>query len=351
MNSPANSSSVIIKILALTILLLSLTAQLAAQTLEKAQTMEGLRDIVLVVKYGRVDGLQEKWQSTLLQRLEDRARHSLEAAEIPISQSTDDDGKTSRPRLVFTVSLSRRPETDPVRVQSEIFQKVRLWRDTEKELELPTWTMYGVGGSTVTRKMVLDVFDGQVAEFIKTYREVNSTSQVSTQPAIDKSAQFSSPPNAFEGLNSTQVFISVPESMFDGRPPLSEKFLLEAAETKLKAAGIKITRSTTQAERSGNAILSVWVKFGPPNEQTLAPINVESTFSQWVLLDRDPQKRTDAVTWRGQDSGPFAKTDDGLSVVTNEAVLEVVNRQLDEFIKAFKIGSAPRKAQNTAVPE
>ncbi len=353
MNSPANSSSVIIKILALTILLLSPTAQLAAQTLEKAQTMEGLRDIVLVVKYGRMDGQQEEWQSTLLQRLEDRARHSLEEAEIPISQSTGDDGKTSRPRLVFTVSLSRRPETDPVRVQSEIFQRVRLWRDTEKELELATWTMYGVGGSMVTRKIVLDVFDGQVAEFIKTYREVNSTSQVSTQPAIDKPAQFSSPPNAFEGLNSTQVFVSVPQSMFDGRPPLSEKFLLEAAETKLKAAGIKITRSTTQAERSGNAILSVWVKLSPPNEQTGAPpIGIESTFSQWVLLDRDPQKRTDVVTWRSQDSAPFAKTDDGLSVITNEAVLEVVNRQLDQFIKAFKIGSAPpRKAQNTAVPE
>lgn len=332
-------------------MLLSLTAQLAAQTLEKAQTMEGLRDIVLVVKYGHLDGKQEEWQSTLLPRLEERARHSLEEAEIPIVQSTDEDGKSGKPRLVFTISLSRRPESDPVRVQSEIFQKVRLWRDTTKELELATCGTYDVGGPTVTRKAVLDVFDRQVADFIKAYREVNSTSQFSTQPAIDKSAPFNSPPNAFEGLRSTQVYVSVPQSMFDGRPQLSEKFLLDAAETKLKAAGIKIIRSTTQAERSGNAILNIWVKFGPLNGQTSASPIIESTFSQWVLLDRDPQKRTDAITWQSQDSGPFTKTDDGLPVITNEAVLEVVNKQLDEFIKAFKIGSAPQaKAQNTTVP-
>src|SRR6185369_7559939 len=95
------------RIPALIILLLSLTAQLAAQTMEKAQTMEGLRDIVLEVKYGRLDGKQEEWQSTLLQRLQERARRSLEEAEIPLSQSTDEPGKTSKPRLVFTVSLSR----------------------------------------------------------------------------------------------------------------------------------------------------------------------------------------------------------------------------------------------------
>jgi hypothetical protein len=39
-------------------------------------------------------------------------------------------------------------------------------------------------------------------------------------------------------------------------------------------------------------------------------------------------------------------------VITDEAVLEVVNRQLDEFIKAFKAARPPKvKAQNTAVPE
>lgn len=341
-------------ILALIILLFGLTTQLAAQTMEKAQTMEGLRDIALVVKYGRLNGPQEEWQSNLLERLEERARHSLKEAEIPIAQSTEEPSKINRPRLVFTVSLSRKPETEPVRVEGEIVQKIRLWRDTAKELELATWTMYGVGGPMVNEKMVFDVFDGQVAEFIKTYREVNSTSQVSTQPATDKSAEFSSPPNGFEGLNSTRVFVSIRQDMmFDGGPPVSEKLLQEAVETKLKAAGIKITRSTTQAERSGHALLYVWVKLSPPNTQTWAPpIGVESTFSQWVLLDRDPQKRTEANTWASQDSGPFAKTDNDLPVITDEAVLKVVNRQLDEFIKAFRDASPPpQRAQNKTEPE
>lgn len=354
MNSSASSPSVIIKILASTSLLLSLTAQLAAQTVEKAQTMEGLKDIVLVVKYGRLAGHQEEWQSTLLERLETRARHNLEEAEVPVSQSTEEPEKTIRPRLVFTVSLSRKPETDPVRVEGEIFQKVRLWRDSAKELELATWTMYGVGGPMVTEQMVLDVFDGQVAEFIKTYREVNSTSQVSTQGVEDRPAEFSSPPNAFEGLNGTRVFVSVPQDMMlDGRPPVSQKFLQDAAETKLKAAGIKIIRYANEAEAAGHAILQVWVKLSSPNTETWAPpIGVESTFSQWVRLVRDPDKHTEAATWKSQDSGPFAKTDNGLLVITDEAVLKVVNRQLDEFIKAFKTGSArPKKAKKTTVPE
>lgn len=335
-------------ILALMILLVGLSAQLSAQTMEKAQTMEGLRDIVVVVKYGRVDGKQEEWQSTLLQRLEDRARHSLQEAEVPISQSTDEPGKSGRPRLVFTVSLSRKPETDPVQVETAIVQRIRLWRDTVKQLELATFTTFGVGGPTVTEKAVFDVFDEQVAEFIKTYREVNSTSQVSTQPATDNSAEFSSPPNAFEGLMSTQVHISVSQNIFDSWPPDSEKSLQEAAETKLKAAGIKITRSTTQAERSGNAILTVWINLNPPNPHSWAPpIGVQSTFSQWVLLDRDPQKRTDAITWQTQAS-TFAKTDNGLPGITDEAVRELVNKQLDEFIKAFKAARPPKvKAQNT----
>ena len=340
-------------VLALMILLFGLSAQLSAQTMEKAQTMEGLRDIVVVVKYGRVDGKQEEWQSTLLQRLEDRARHSLEEAEVPISQSTDEPGKSGRPRLVFTVSLSRKPEIDPVQVETEMVQRIRLWRDTVKQLELATWTMYGVGGPRITEKAVFDVFDEQVAEFIKTYREVNSTSQISTQPATDNSAEFSSPPNAFEGLMSTQVYISVSQSIFDAWPPDSEKFLQEAAETKLKAAGIKITRSTTQAERSGNAVLTVWINLSPPPyaHRWAPPNGVQSTFSQWVLLDRDPQKRTDAVTWRTQAS-TFAKTDNGLPGITDEAVRELVNKQLDEFIKAFKAARPPKvKAQNPAVPE
>ena len=80
-------------ILAITVLTLSLSVTLVAQTREHEQTLESLRDIDLVVRYGHVDGQEESWQSDLLQRLEDRARQRLWEAEIPLSQSKDDVGK------------------------------------------------------------------------------------------------------------------------------------------------------------------------------------------------------------------------------------------------------------------
>lgn len=351
MNSSAHN---IVKILSITVLLLSLAAQLAAQTSEKAKTMEGLSDIVLVVQYGYVDGPQEDWQPILLQRLEDRARESLSEAGISISQSKAEGGKTDKPRLVFTINLHRESVGAPVLVQAQIFQRVRLWRDNAKELELATWTMYGAGGPRVTEKMVFDVFEGQVNEFLKTYREVNQTSSpVSTQAIADKSAQRSETPNTFEGLNGTSVFVSVRRDIFlDGRPAVSQKLLQQAAETKLQEAGIKVFRYADEAEKAGHANLYVWVKLSPPNVQTWdPPIGVETTFSQWVTLVRDPKKHSEAVTWKSQDSGPFAKTDNGSLVITDQAVLDVINRQLDDFIKAFKATTpSPQKAQNTTTP-
>src|SRR5689334_4780963 len=158
----------------------------------------------------------------------------------------------------------------------------------------------------------------------------------------------------FEGLKSTRVYVSVPQDMTsDGRPPVSQEFLQNAAETKLKKAGIKIIRDTNEAEAAGNATLHVWVKLSPLNAEAGAPpVGVESTFSQWVRLANDPEKQTDAATWKSQASVPFAKTDNGVPVITDEAVLKVVNRQLDEFIEAFKAGNARRlKPKKTAVPE
>jgi hypothetical protein len=332
------------KIIAITVLLFSLTAQLAAQTREHEETLQNLKDIDVVVKYGQVNGQEEAWQSNLLQKLEDRARQRLWEAGVPISQ---DEARPGRPRLVFTVNMNREIETaPPILVTAEAFQRVRLWRDSAKELELATWTMNGVGGVLVTRKMVYDVFDGQIAEFLKAYRAVNSSSsQVPTQMVAAKPAQLNDTPNTFEGLNSTAVFVGVPRDMLlDGRPPVSQKFLQEAAETRLKEAGIKVIRYANEVEAAGNARLYIWIKLTPPNMKSWGPpIGVESSFSQWVRLIRDPKSQAEAVTWKSQDSGPYAKTDSGASVITDEAVLAVVNKQLDEFIKAFKAATAPRQ--------
>ena len=81
-----------------------------------------------------MDGQEESWQSDLLQRLEDRARQRLWEAGIPLTQSKDDAGKTSRPRLVFTLNLHRTECAHPDQVNSQVYQRVRLWRDSAKEL-------------------------------------------------------------------------------------------------------------------------------------------------------------------------------------------------------------------------
>ena len=337
--------SAVTKVLAITTLLLSLIAQLAAQTTEKQRTLENLSDLEVVVKYGRVEWPQEEWQSNLLQRLEDRARQRLSEAGIPITQSTDKAG--NRPRVVFTVTLSRAENATPVRVDVAVQQRVRLWRDEAKELELATWSQHGIGGPMVTHKMVLDVFDGEVTEFLKSYTKANqASSQISTKPIADTSAEFSSPPNGFEGLKGTSVFVSTRRDLFfDGQPPVDDKFLQAAVETRLNEAGIKVHRYTNEFEKAGHARLTLWVKLSPPNVQAWAPpIGVESTFSQLVQLIRDPEIQTEAVTWKSEDSGSFAKTDDGSLVITNEAVLAVVNRQLDEFIQAFKAARPPRRS-------
>jgi hypothetical protein len=293
-----------------------------------------------------VEWPQEEWQSDLLQRLEDRARQRLWEAGVPITQSTDKDG--NRPRMVFTVTLSRAENATPVRVDVAVHQRVRLSRDEAKELELATWSQSGIGGPMVTAKMVLDVFDGEVAQFLKSYREVNqASSPVSTKPIVDTSAQFSSPPNGFEGLNGTSVFVSTRRDLFfNGRLPVDDKFLQEAVETRLKEAGIKVLRYTNEAEQTGHALLYIWVKLSKPNVHAWAPpIGVESTFSQRVRLVRDPKKETDAVMWESRDQGEFVKNSSGELGITDDAVLEVINRQLDEFIHAFKAARPPRRSR------
>jgi hypothetical protein len=201
-----NSSTT--RILAITVLFLSLITQLAAQTREHEETLQNLRDIDVVFKYGQVNGPQEEWQSNLLQRLEALARRCLREEGIPISQ---DEAHTGRPRLVFTVNLNREIETaPPVLVTVEAFQRVRLWRDSAKELELATWSQNGVGGVLVTEKMVYDVFEGQIAEFLKSYRAVNqSSSQVPTQTVASSSL------NKYLRRNSQRFNRSAIASAFD----------------------------------------------------------------------------------------------------------------------------------------
>ncbi|HKG45195.1 MAG TPA: hypothetical protein VKB02_00600 [Pyrinomonadaceae bacterium] len=329
-------------ILAITVLLLSLTPQLSAQRTDE-ESLQGLRDIGLVVKYGQVNGQPAEWQSTILQKLEDRAKQRLEEAGARIDL-TGGSGILGRPRVVFTINLNRVNSTAaPVQVEASLHQRVRLWRGSAKEFEVATWTLSGIGGPEVTEKMLTDVFDGLVKRFLEVYVAMNpASSQAPTEKISATSAQLSDSQQAFEGLNSTGLSVSIREDFYsNARQVVLQQFLREAAEKRLQEAGIKLIRYTNEAEKAGHAHLAVWVKFSQPNGHAWAPpIGVESRFSQWVRLTRNPKKHTSAVTWESHDQGDFVNNSNGELVIADDVVLELVNKQVDEFINVLKGANA-----------
>jgi hypothetical protein len=264
----------------------------------------------------------------------------LREAGVPLFQLTDEAGAAVRPKLIFTLTLNRLTTTaPPVRVDTQVYQRVRLGRDAAKELELPTWVMGGVGGPMVTPQMVMDVFDGQVNVFIKTYNLANPASaEVSAQTAPDPSAQLCDTAGTFAGLSSTNIFVSFRrDPLTDTRRVALEELVNQAAKDRLQQAGIKITHYANEAEKTGNARLYLYVKLSVPNvHQWDPPVGVESKFYQMVRLVRDPKKQTEAMTWESYDTGQFVKTESGNLTLTDEEILAVINRQIDEFIKVFK---------------
>ena len=61
----------------------------------------------------------------------------------------------------------------------------------------------------------------------------------------------------------------------------------------------------------------------------------ESTFTQWARLARDFEKQTDVVTWESRAQSDFVKNSNGDLVITDDAVLELVNKQPCRVNKAL----------------
>ena len=323
-------------IIAASILLLSLFTHISAQNRGDDKTLEGLQNIGLVVQYGNADGLDTAEQPATLQMLQDRARKMLKEAEVPLVESTDEADMKGRPRLVFTVTLNKKTDTAPaVHVESSMYERVRLWRDEKKETDLATWVMDGVGGPTVTQQMLLDVFDGQVKGFVKAYRAVNPNHPPVESGSADQAAQLRDNPNTLEGLTGAQLFVSSRSGAFDHpRTPALLKMLQSEAEKKFKQAGIPLHQYTNESEPAGRPLFYIFITLSGTNSWR-SPIEIESKFWQRVRPVRDPRKDVYAVTWesRASDGGP----------INDDAVLQVMNSQLDEFIKAF-IAANPRLA-------
>ena len=320
------------QILSATLLLLSLFTYTTAQNRSAQETLTGLREIGVVVKYANVDGLESAMQPSILLMLQDRATNALKYAGIPVLQSQEESDLHARPHLVFTVTVNKPAANAPLMiVEASLNERVRLWRDDTKEMELGTWVYSGFGyAARVTTQLLIQVFDGQVNRFIKDYRAVNPqpTLAVSTTTAPAPPAQPAANGNSLQGLSVIDLFIwSGPGGSPEPRLAALIKTVQGQAEMKFKDAGIPLFKFVRVPEGVGHPLLYVYFKLNPPDSPAPA-IEVEGKFWQEVRPLRDLTKQTYAVTWELQtnNDGP----------ITDEAVVQLIGAQVDEFIKAYK---------------
>jgi hypothetical protein len=298
------------------VVLLILTVHASAQN--RNEGLEGLRDIAVVVKYGQeVDGLPEAMRPSLLLMLQDRARHLLKA-EVPLVPEAEMAG---RPRLVFTVTSKTVANVPVIDIESNLYQRVRLQRDSAKEMEVTTWKWGGIAGP-ITHQKVLALFDGQIDEFVKDYRAANANPPPAETRTPDPPAKLIDNASSLEGLKGIRLYVHVKftpdDPLADERRQALEKIFESEAEKKLREAGIPTSPYLSQ-------LLFVSISLSQPNRGS--SISVDSSVSQPVGLVRAPQKEIRAVTWESRASERVPPTD--------EAVSRIMNSQLDEFIKVY----------------
>ena len=293
---------------------------------EPRKTLEGLRDIEVIVKYGQVDGLETRMRSTILRRLQDRAKDLLKQGEVPIVES-DGTGNASRPRLVFTVTLKKPTDPSPVaHIESKLFQRVRLWRDPSQEMELATWSMGGT--SHQIEYEALSSLLGRVTDtFVREYRAANPPSSQVESNTIDAPTRLKDG-NAFKGLTGID-FMLTPRfiQIADERLKTVSETIQSEAEDRLRQAGIPLLHYAKDTAKVGYPLLNIVITFSPPNSYA-PPIEVKSQFWQKVLPVSDLRKQTYAVTWELQ-------ADDG-QPVTDEVLRRIVNGHVEQFIEAYK---------------
>jgi hypothetical protein len=338
------------QILTATILLLTLFSYTAAQSTTAGfkdanpkQTLEGLGQIGLTIKYGQVDGLEAKTQPTILQKLRDRAANRLKQGEVPLIEATDDADLVGRPRLVFTVTLKKQGDPPPaLLIEGKLFQRVRLWRDQSQELELPTWTMSSVGPS-IDSEMLFALFDKPLDAFVSEYRAANPKPLHIESRATDLLGQSSKKikENALQGLTGINFNVSLGfiQSVNPRLQALADPLQREA-QNKLKEAGIPLLRFPSEIERAGYPLLNVVVTLDENGVSYAPAIDVRSQLWQRVQPIRESQKYTYVPTWESHaNDGP---------AITEEALRKIVNSQLDQFIEAYKAANPKISSLPTA---
>lgn len=332
------------QILTATFLLLSLFTCSAAQNRldgfhewNSTQTLEGLRDIGLIIKYGQVDGLEATMQPAILQMLGDRAKSLLKQGQVPLLESTDEADTVGRPRLVFTITVKKPSDIPPaLLIECKLFQRVRLWRDASQEFELSTWS-WSVNDPKADYEKLSTLFDMEVNTFVKVYREANPKPlRVENRPT-EPPAQLKGSANVLQGLSGIDPIVTLQfiESVDPQLQALANPLQTEG-ENKLKQAGIPFLRNASDRVRAGYPLFNVVVTLNPNLTPYAPAIEVRTEFWQRVRRVQDLQKYTYTQVWqaRDQDGAP----------ITEEAVRKIVNSQLEQFIAAYK-------AANPAPPQ
>jgi hypothetical protein len=316
-------------VLAVLVLLLTLNLSVSAQNRSPEEALKGVGGFGVSVKYANVDGLPEEMRAPVLTELHDRAKNLLMQADMPFVESINDTDLDGNLRLVFTVTMTKATgKSMPVRVETGLSERVRLRRDESKEIDLATWVQAGIGGPISTTKMLFDVFDGQVQGFIKDYQRANpKPTKVAIGPTTAP-AQLKENANSLQGLKGIRVFAPLRKEM-NADPELRaalQQLVNAEAEKMIKEAGIPILKYANESEAAGNPILYLWVKLSGPDYLSPA-IEIETRFWQQARPLRDTREDLQVVTWESQasDAGP----------ITDDAVIQVVRQQLDEFIKAY----------------
>ena len=325
-------------VLAVSLLLLSVSVHAAAQNRSPEEALRGVSSLDVSVKYATVDGLPEEMRGPILTELHNRAINRLMQADMPLLQPNNDAELAGQLHLVFIVTVNKETgRSMPVQVETELTERVRLRRDESKQMILATWAQRGIGGPNASTKMVFDVFDGQVEGFIKDYKRANEKPSEAKTSTTNAFAQSKAESNSLQGLPGVRFFIPFREEMgIDPETRAALKKLVNAeAEKKLKEAGIPLLKYANESEAAGDPILQLWVKLSGPNYYAPA-IEIETKFWQHVRPVRDLKTDFHAVTWQSQfiDAGP----------ITDEAVIQVVNQQLDEFIKAYNAANPKTSA-------
>ena len=325
-------------VLAVSVLLFSLGIHVAAQNRSPEEALRGITGFGVSVRYATAEGLPEEMRGPILAELQNRARSLLMQADMPMLLATDDAELAGKMRLMFIVTVNKEMgRSMPVLVETELSERVRLRRDESKEMVLTTWAQRGIGGPNASTKMVLDVFDGQVTGFIKDYKRANEKPNAAKSTGSNATAQSKEDSNSLQGLPGIRVHIPLREEIgVDPKTRDALKQLLNAeAEKKLKEAGIPLLKYANETEPAGDPILQLWVKLSGPNDYA-PPIEIETKLWQHVRPVRDLKTSMHAVTWASQfaDAAP----------VTDEAVIQIVNRQIDEFIKAYNAANPKASA-------